>query len=183
MSDVIELKFSEAIPKLMVGLMWEPNEDKSGVVGEIKPHNLDLSCVIFGENMNVKDILTPPFHKREEYKDQIFHMGDNLTGGSDYEDEEVLVNFDNIDPSFEALAFVVSVKDGVKFSEVNDGACTFCDAASLEKFLEITFDGVGAAHYLAGFVSKDASGQWVLNNIQAELPSLDESSVRSALVA
>jgi stress response protein SCP2 len=182
MAQDIQLTFSEGASKLMVGLSWDYNEEKAGVLEEsIQPHNLDLSCVVLGAGMRVRDIITPDSPKRDEYKAQIFHMGDHLTGGSDYEDEEIQVNFDKLDSAVSALAFVVSVNGKVKFSEVKNGSCAFCDAATLAPFLSVGFAGSQQPHYLVGVIVKNDVGGWVLKDVQAELLALDAGVVEGAL--
>ncbi len=132
MTQDIELNFSGDIPKLMVGLSWDHNEVKVGVLDDsVVPHNLDLSCVVLTQGLQVKDIITPVDPKRDVYKNQIFHMGDHLSGGSDFEDEEIQVNFENLNADITGLAFVVSSNDRVKFADVTNGKCEFYDAASL----------------------------------------------------
>ena len=182
MTQDIELKFSGDIPKLMVGLSWDHNEKKQGVLDEsVVPHNLDLSCVVLGQGFQVKDILSPRDPKRDVYKNQIFHMGDHLTGGSDYEDEEIQVNFENLNADIAGLAFVVSSNDRVKFADVANGKCEFCDAASLQPFMSVEFQTAEKPHYLVGVVVKNDQGVWALQNAQSELIALDPTVLEDAL--
>lgn len=103
MPQEVALNFSSDDRKINVGLEWDPNEEAAGVLGEIKPHNLDLSCAILSADMIVRDIITPTDTKRDVYKDQIFHKGDHTSGGSDFEDEEILINLDNVSSALARL--------------------------------------------------------------------------------
>ena len=178
MAQDIELN----IPKLMVGLSWDPNEQKQGVLDEsITPHNLDLSCIVLGQGRQIKDIITPSDPKREAYKNAIYHMGDHLSGGSDFEDEEIQVHFENLDADITGLAFAVSGNDKLELAEVANGKCEFCDAASLKPFMSVEFKAVEKPHYLVGAVIKNDQGVWVLQNTQTELLVFDQDVIENAL--
>lgn len=186
MSQEVALNFSSDAQKINVGLEWDPNEEQAGVLGDVKPHNLDLSCAILKAGMVVSDIITPTDTKRAEYKDQIFHKGDHTSGGSDFEDEEILVNLDNLPDDVDALAFTVSTNDQVDIGEVNNGVCRFMDAASLSSFLNVNFsdfvshkDDINKSsqqHFLAGVLVKKENG-WTLYDVQSMLKTLDSTSI------
>ena len=181
MSNEIELKFNADIPKLMVGLSWDPNEYQSVLKEDIVAHNLDLSCAVLNKNLQVKDIIMPDEPKRSLYKNQIYHMGDHLSGGSDFEDEEIHVNFANLDADIFGLAFVVSANNKVKFSDVANGNCSFLDAANLDPFLSVELQGIEKPHYLVGITMKNDHGDWILQNTQKELLALDAGLLEEAL--
>lgn len=186
-----ELSFSGDISKLMVGLEWDPNEEEKGVVSVIKPHNLDLSCAVFDTDMSVVDIITPTHPKRDEYKGQIFHKGDALDGGADFEDEEILVTMDTLDAEIKAISFMVSTNDHVDIASVKNGICRFQDAISLSPFVEIKLsefiskkDSVSIPrqeHFFAGIIMRAEGDKWVLKDTQFVLPALDGTSLETAV--
>lgn len=176
--DVIDLGDVE---KLMVGLSWDPNEQRHGTLGGIRPHNLDLSCAVLDKDLQVIDRVSATDPKREQYKMQIFHKGDNQSGGADFEDEEILVTFANLDADIAHLAFIVSSVDGVAFSDVKNGACAFLDYVSLTPLLELDFSAVKTAHVLTGLVRRDDQGRWWLSAVQADLPSCDALGIESVV--
>ena len=186
-----QLSFSGDIRKLMVGLEWDPNEEEKGVISTVKPHNLDLSCAVFDSGMSVVDIITPTHPKREEYKGQIFHKGDALDGGADFEDEEILVTIDSLGDDINAIGFMVSTNDHVDIASVNNGICRFQDAISLSPFVEIKLsefvskkDNVNIPrqeHFFAGMIIRGDDDKWVLKDAQFILPALDGTSIETAV--
>lgn len=178
----IPLEFSGEVKKVMVGLSWDPNETPDRMTGDVKVHNVDLSCALFDQDMKVFEILTPQNTKVEQYKNSIFHYGDNLSGGSDYEDEQILVNLSHLDEKIHALAFIVSTNDRVKIHQVANGNVSFLNTENLKPFLSIDFseftllEDVGGApmqeHHFAGMMRKSTNDDWCVKDIQFSLKSL-----------
>lgn len=191
MTQEKKLNFSGDVRKLMVGLEWDPNEEKKGVLSSAKPHNLDLSCAVFDSGMLIKDIITPTHPKREEYKGEIFHKGDALDGGADFEDEEIVITMDSLSDNIKAIAFMISTNDHVDIASVNNGICRFQDAITLSAFAEIKLsefvskkDSVNIPrqeHFFAGMVMRGDDNKWVLKDTQFVLPALDTTSIETAV--
>lgn len=200
MSEIIPLNFSTDNKKLLVGLSWDPNEKSEGVLGDVKVHNLDLSCAVFNADYEVCDIITPIDTKRDTYKGQIFHRGDNKSGGADFEDEDITVHLDKLDQTtgdlelectVRALAFVVSTNDRVKFEDVSNGDCHFMDGLTLEPFKKIDLQGEAKKmsgpnassqqHLVLGYVSEDENGAWTLKSMSHEINALEKSAIEDAV--
>lgn len=187
----IPLEFSGETKKVMVGLSWDPNETPDAMSGEVKVHNVDLSCALFDQDMKVFEILTPQNTKTSQYKNMIFHYGDNLSGGSDYEDEQILINLPNLDERIAAIAFVVSTNDRVKIHQVANGNVSFLDGESLKPFLSIDFseftllEDVGGApmqeHHFAGMMRKAGNDDWCVKDIQFALKSLSSEEIEEVV--
>ena len=135
----LSLAFEDDIPKMMVALYWDPNEEPTGVLGDITPHNADLICAVINENIRVMDVITPQNPKRDSYKGQIYHKGDSLSGGGDYEDEEIIINFDALGSDVKAIAFAVSLHHSVKFSDVKNGKIAFKKYEQFPRFFGNSF--------------------------------------------
>lgn len=179
------------IGKMLVGLWWDPNEQSRSVLDGVKAHNLDLSCAVIGEGGSVIDLITPQDTKRDQYKTQIYHRGDNLTGASDFEDEEISINFDALDDSIKALAFVISVHDDIRFSEVINGKCTFSNGMTLEPFLEADFESISddagipvvanSRHNFLACMKRNDDGSWLLTHTNQNMPVLDVANVEDTV--
>lgn len=182
MSEELSLNTVDGKPiKLMVGLSWDPNEEKWGSLdSNIKVHNLDLSCAVLSKSMHVTDLITPSEPKRDVYKGKIYHSGDSLSGGGDFEDEEVRVDFDQIDEDVEALAFIVSANNKIKFENVKNGECAFNNAETLVPFLTVSLDGISGAHRIVGIVKRTPSG-WALEEVSVDVNALDAYVIEQAL--
>lgn len=166
--------------KLMVGLSWDPNEEKWGTLDtNIKAHNLDLSCAVIS-GKQVTDLITPDDPKRDVYREKIFHAGDNLSGGSDFEDEEIRVDFDKLDDSIDALAFVVSANNKIKFEHVKNAECAFNNALTLNPFLTVSLNDIPGQHRVVGFVKRTVTG-WALQELTLDVTALDAYIIEQAL--
>ena len=182
MSEELSLNTVDGKPiKMMVGLAWDPNEEKWGNLDtNIKVHNLDLSCAVLTESMQVKDLITPDNPMRDAYKDKIFHAGDNLSGGADFEDEEIRVDFSRLDDDIHGLAFIVSANNKIKFENVKNGECAFNNAQTLQPFLTVSLDDIPGQHRIVGIAKRTKSG-WALQEAKVDVNALDEYIIEKAL--
>lgn len=179
MSDIV---IGSDVEKLKIGLSWDPNEQKAGVLDDsIKVHNLDLSCVIFSDGDDVLDVLTPQEPKRDHYQHQIFHLGDHLSGGSDFEDEAIQINLDALDPQIGCLAFVVSVQGRVKFSEVRNGQCEILNGITLESLMAVDFQSIEKPAMVAFTLKRNGAG-FTLAEVKKPIAALDADLVQRTLL-
>ena len=187
MTKLLPLNFDSGINRLMVGLMWEPNENRAGVLGTIKEHDLDLSCALFDGNNEFFDLITPQEPKRDAYGVEVFHSGDNLSGGSDFEDEEIRVDFDKLNENIHALAFFVTTNNKIKFEDVREPACHFSDATSLNEIIKFDLTELSKKfempehfekeRFLIGVVKKNQEGTWDLINYQTRVTVMNSGVI------
>ena len=183
MNDNIVLNHEGTVPKLKVGLSWYHNEQKAGVLDtSVVPHNLDLTCAVIGQDKKVLELISPHAPKRSKYKEQIFHMGDHLSGGSDFEDEEIVVSLDKVSEDIHALVFVVSVNGKVTFSDVKNAALEFMDGITLDSFLSFDFLGAEKAALMCGLLVRDGNG-WLLQSVREDIAAVDETLIQESLKA
>lgn len=178
-----EIKVASDVERLKIGLSWDPNEQKAGVLEEsITPHNLDLSCVVLGGGQDVLDVLSPQDPKRDRYQHQIFHLGDNLSGGADFEDEAIVVNLKALDSQIESLAFVIVAQGAVKFSDIQNGSCDVLNGISLESLTSIDFQGLEKPAVIAFVLKREAEG-FSIAACKEPIAALDVDLVQEALAA
>lgn len=100
-------KGNPGLKSIMVGLGWDVNAFDSGA-----DFDLDASAFLCGENgkcLSEKDFV---FYGNLEHESKaVKHMGDNLTGEGDGDDEQIQVNLDMIPTSTEKIAFTVTIYD------------------------------------------------------------------------
>lgn len=169
------------VSKLMVGLSWDPNTQATEGFGLGQPHNIDLCCAVFGEGLSFIDMITPQIPLREKYGQQIFHTGDNTSGGADFEDEAINVTFDGLDEDIKYLAFIVSCIDGVKFSELNNPVCDFLVYENLEKLASVKLSKGQMDHILTGVVRKNHLGEWELTDLNQDLDNTGTAQLTETL--
>ncbi|MBQ1915547.1 MAG: TerD family protein [Selenomonadaceae bacterium] len=105
----------QALGKVMIGLGWDPMEQKSGgflssVFGS-KNDNIDCDASVImlqnGKYLKQSDLIY--FGNLEHSSHAVRHMGDNLTGEGDGDDEQIFVDLDAVPADYDKLVFVVNI--------------------------------------------------------------------------
>lgn len=115
--EVISLSKGEAIsltkvaPGLktaMIGLGWDPlNEGMEGA-----PFDLDASCFLLDANERAHGIQDFVFYGNLSGVNQsVVHQGDNLTGGGDGDDEQIIIDFTKVPDSVAKIAVAITIYD------------------------------------------------------------------------
>lgn len=111
----------DALTKVCVGLGWDPVKPQAGGKGFFnkilhaiiteKPQDIDVdaSCFLLQNDhiVHTDDIVY--FGHLMHSTHAVHHMGDNLTGEGDGDDEQILVNLKDLPPEYNRLVFVVNI--------------------------------------------------------------------------
>ena len=122
----VSLKKSDGkkLSRLMVGLGWDSAEQsapkKSGGffsrIFSSGPANIDCDASVFlcqgGRFVDKEDLVY--FGNLVHRTDAVRHMGDNLTGEGEGDDEQIFVDLDNIPARYDKLIFVVNIYQAVE---------------------------------------------------------------------
>ena len=103
-------KGNPGLSKIVVGLGWDTNRYSTG-----DDFDLDATAFLLAENHKVtnnKDFIYYGYLKHSS--GGLEHLGDNLTGGSGGDDEQIKVNLDVIPSTIERIAFAVTISDADK---------------------------------------------------------------------
>ena len=112
----VSLKKSDGrkLSRLMVGLGWDAAEKKSGgffsrLFGNSDSIDCDASVFMCrdGKFVDKNDLIY--FGNLHHPSDCIKHMGDNLTGEGEGDDEQIFVDLDKIPAHYDRLIFVVNI--------------------------------------------------------------------------
>jgi len=115
-------KGNPGLTKIMVGLGWDPVQQKSGgLLGSLfgggagANVDCDASVICLSENDKVLSNSDVIYFGNLKSKDgSIQHSGDNLTGDGDGDDEQVHVDLARVPATIQKLVFVVNIYDAVK---------------------------------------------------------------------
>lgn len=106
------------LTKLMVGLGWDAQEQPQGFFNKLfngKP-NIDCDASVFvcknGKFVDKDDLVY--FGNLEHYTHAVKHMGDNLTGDGDGDDEQIFVDLNKLPAEYDKLVFVVNIYQAVE---------------------------------------------------------------------
>lgn len=100
-------KGNPGLKNIMVGLGWDVNQFDSG-----SAFDLDAAVFMLGENGKCgseKDFIF--YGNLSHTSGGVTHMGDNLTGDGDGDDEQVQVDLSKIPQNISKLAFTVTIYD------------------------------------------------------------------------
>jgi tellurium resistance protein TerD len=103
-------KGNPGLKKIMVGLGWDVNAFDTGA-----DFDLDAAAFMLGENGKCptdKDFVFYGnlVHPTESVK----HMGDNLTGSGEGDDEQILVDLEKVPANIQKIAFTVTIYESDK---------------------------------------------------------------------
>ena len=116
-------KDNVGLSKIMVGLGWDEAQRSKGKGllgglfggGGTSDIDCDASVLLLDENDKLKGKKDVVYFGNLSTKDgSIRHMGDNLTGAGDGDDEQIMVDLKNVPQNIHKLVFVVNIYDCVK---------------------------------------------------------------------
>ena len=163
-------KVSPGLEAIFVGLGWDVNATDSGA-----DFDLDASVFMLGSNEKLLSDNHLVFYNNLKSPDpdhSVEHMGDNLTGAGEGDDEVVIVNLKKVPEDVKKLIFVVTIYDADQrqqnFGQVENAFVRLVDVKTKEEVLryDLTEDySVETALIMAELYKKD--GQWRMSAVGA----------------
>lgn len=101
------VSLDDGLKLCMVGLGWDTNKYDGGY-----DFDLDASVFMLGANNKMsrdEDFIF--YNNPRSRNDAVVHTGDNLTGGSDGDDEQIIIDLDKVPADVEKLAICVTIYD------------------------------------------------------------------------
>lgn len=100
-------KGNAGLKSIMVGLGWDVNAFDSG-----SDFDLDAAAFMCGSNGKCPTEKEFVFYGNLEHgSGSVKHMGDNLTGEGDGDDEQILIDLSKVPSNIEKIAFTVTIYD------------------------------------------------------------------------
>ena len=123
-------KGNPSLKNIMVGLGWDVNAFDSGA-----DFDLDAAAFMVGSNGKCPTEKEFVFYGNLEHTSgAIKHMGDNLTGAGDGDDEQIQVDLTKIPANVEKVAFTVTIYDAEvrrqNFGQVSNAFIHIIDEAT-----------------------------------------------------
>jgi len=128
-------KGTPGLTKLMVGLGWDVNAFDSGY-----NFDLDASAFMVGSNGKCPTEKEFIFYSNLEHpSESVKHMGDNLTGEGDGDDEQIKVDLSLVPANIQRVAFTVTIYDAdvrrQNFGQVNNAFIRIVDESNGQEIL------------------------------------------------
>lgn len=143
-------KEAPKLEQLMCGLGWDVAKKKGGFLGGLftADFDLDASVLCLNENGKIKSNSEIVFFGNlRHYSDAINHLGDNLTGEGDGDDEEILVKLLLIPKTIHKLVFVVNIYNAIErnqdFSQVENAFVRLVNLGNNQEIARYSLSGNG----------------------------------------
>ncbi|RKD25276.1 Stress response protein SCP2 [Caminicella sporogenes DSM 14501] len=114
-------KDNQGLSKIMVGLGWDPVKKGSGGLlgalfgGGAPDIDCDASVLMLDANDKIKDKNDIIYFGNLTSKcGSVRHMGDNLTGEGEGDDEQIMIDLNKVPANIQKLVFVVNIYDCVR---------------------------------------------------------------------
>ena len=164
-------KGDAGLSKIMVGLGWDPIQQKGGLLGGLfgggAPNiDCDASAIMLSANGKISGKGHLIYYGNLRSKDNsVIHQGDNLTGDGDGDDEQIMLDLKAINSEIDKIVFVVNIYDSVKrrqdFGMIENAFIRIVDMSKnteLCKF-NLTEDYAGQMSLIVGEIYRSGS-EW-----------------------
>ena len=159
-------KDNPGLTRVIVGLGWDTNKYDGG-----KNFDLDACAFLLGENGKVRadsDFIF--YHNLVHPSESVKHMGDNLTGEGEGDDEEIFIDLAKLPKDCDKLVFVVNVykarERNQDFGKIKNVFIRICDNSTGEEIfrynLSENYEGMTAMIFGEIYLRND---QWRFNAI------------------
>ncbi|MDO5296569.1 MAG: TerD family protein [bacterium] len=123
-------KRNPGLKKVMVGLGWDVNEFDSGA-----DFDLDASAFMLGSTGKCPTEKEFIFYGNLKHESgAVEHMGDNLTGSGDGDDEQIMIDLTKVPSNVDRIAFTVTIYDADKrrqnFGQVSNAFIRLVDMSN-----------------------------------------------------
>lgn len=150
-----------AATQLRIGLGWD-KERTAGFIGTGAPDvDLDASAVQFTGDT----LFDLAFYNNLKTRDgSVVHLGDNLTGGGEGDDEVITVDLAQVYAKVDTIAVLVSSYQGHSLEWVNRAYCRIADEQGSELARLVLTGGVRETGLLMATLTRSETG-WLLRAI------------------
>ena len=128
-------KGNPGLKKIMVGLGWDVNAFDTG-----SAFDLDAAAFMVGENGICPTEKEFVFYGNLQHpSESVKHMGDNLTGEGEGDDEQILVDLEKVPANISKIAFTVTIYDAdarrQNFGQVSNAFIRIVDDATGQELI------------------------------------------------
>lgn len=157
--------------RVMVGLGWDEVKQTRGFFAP-KPQDIDCDASAFlcmgGRLTSNQDVVY--FGNLRHGSGAVAHMGDNLTGAGEGDDEQILVDLSVLPGQYDKIVFAVNIYQAAQrrqhFGMIQNAFIRICDAETSQELcrynLSENYDGMTAMIFGELYLYK---GQWKFNAI------------------
>ena len=159
------------LSKIVVGLGWDEVERKRGFFAP-KPQDIDCDAFALllqnGKLADKNDIVY--FGNLTHYTNSVKHMGDNLTGAGDGDDEQIVIDFNAVPEKYDRIVIAVNIYQAYQrnqhFGMIKNAFIRLVDARNGQEMCiyNLTEDYSNKTAMLFGEVYR-YNGEWKFNAV------------------
>ena len=167
-------KGNAGLTKIAVGLGWDAVQAK-GLLGGLFKSNSNIDCdasaIMLGSDdklLSPKDVIY--FGNLQHTTKSVCHMGDNLTGDGDGDDERMFVEFSKVPQEIQKIVFVVNIYDcrnrRQDFGMIKNAFIRILNQANNEELVRfnLTDNYQGSTSLIVGEVYRNGN-EWKFNAV------------------
>jgi tellurium resistance protein TerZ len=169
------------LTRLQMGVGWDRARN-AGFIGSGAPDiDLDASAVSFGDGQ----LLDAAFYNHLESRDgSVVHLGDNLTGRGEGDDEQINVDLSKVHPRIDTIVFLVSSYQGHELEWIGNAYCRLVDDHGVELARFTLTNGVPQTGMAMAKIYR-GDDQWLLRaigeGIDVKVPTESVAALRPYL--
>ena len=144
-------KEAPGLKKLMCGLGWDVSKRSGGglfgAFGNNQNCDLDASVLCLDQNGKVKDIANVVYFGNLSHRSgAVTHLGDNLTGAGEGDDEQIIVDLAKMPSEITKLVFTVNIYESISrkqsFEQVQNAFVRLVDTSSNKELARYQLSGL-----------------------------------------
>ena len=159
-------KGNPKLSKILVGLGWDTKKYDGGY-----DFDLDAAAFLLGQNGHVQSDYDFVFYNNLKHSSgAVQHMGDNLTGAGEGDDEQIRVDLSKIPANIDKVAFTVTIHEAdtrkQNFGQVSNAFIRIVDESSGKELIryDLGEDFSVETAVVVGELYRNA-GEWKFNAI------------------
>lgn len=159
-------KGNPSLKNLIIGLGWDVNQFDGGAA-----FDLDAAAFMLDENGKAPNSEDFVFYGNLKHKSgAVVHMGDNLTGEGDGDDEQIKVDLSKVPPNISKIAFTVTIYEAEQrrqnFGQVSNAYIRIGDETTNQEIIryDLGEDFSIETAVVVGELYKN-NGEWKFNAI------------------
>lgn len=167
-------KEKAGLDKIIIGLGWDakPASEKKGFLSSIFSSGPDIDCdasaILLKDDrvMGLQDVIY--FNNLKHRSGAVEHLGDNLTGDGDGDDEQIIIKLSSVPADYNKIIFVVNIYSAVSrkqhFGMIQNAFIRLVDSRDNTEVLRfnLTDDYSNMTAMIFGEVYRN-DGEWKFN--------------------
>ncbi len=163
------------LSNIVVGLGWDEAKQAGGglfggLFGRSRDFDCDASAILLrnGRLVNKTDVVY--FNNLQHFTGAVKHMGDNLTGGGDGDDEQIFIDLNRIPAEYDRIVIVVTIYQAYArnqhFGMINNAFIRLVNMSNGQEMLRynLTENYSGMTAMVFGEIYRH-NGEWKFNAI------------------